>query len=116
MEDKIVPCSGRLLVKEIPISNRQQRTSGLIIQSDKREKYKKGKVIVAGEGLRASDGSLIPHSFKKDDIIIFNEHMADSYTHCDGEKYLIVNVLEVMLILKEDCIKEQESCSIDSKA
>lgn len=95
MIEKIRPLYDRLLVKRL--ENEETTAGGIIIPDTAKEKTQTGKVLAAGEGRLAKDGSVTPLKVKAGDIVFFGKF---SGTEADKE-HLILREDEVLGIVEK---------------
>lgn len=90
---RIKPLYDRILIKRL--ESEQKTAAGIIIPDTAQEKTQLGKVIAAGSGRIAEDGSTKPLIIKEGDTILFGKY-SGTEVKFDGEEYLIVKEDEVL--------------------
>ncbi len=96
---KFVPSQSRMLVKlETP---KEKTDGGIFIPNKSRKPSETGVVVAVGEGRRLNDNSLIPVSFKKDDLVMFSAH-SGTVVEVDNIEYKIINENDVLGKIEAD--------------
>ena len=94
----ITPLYDRILIKRL--ESEQTTASGIIIPDTAQEKTQLGKVIAAGQGKIAADGTKTPLVVKVGDTILFGKY-SGTEVQFDGQEYLIVREDEVLGIVEK---------------
>ncbi len=94
---KIRPLHDRIVVKRL--EEEQTTKGGIIIPDTAKEKPIEGKVIAAGNGKVADDGTRIPLEVKAGDRILFGKY-AGTEVKIDGEEHLIMREDDVLGIIE----------------
>ncbi len=94
---KFRPLHDRVLVKRV---DQEEKTAGGIILPDTaQEKPMEGKVIAAGVGTKADDGTLTPLDVKKGDRILFGK-WSGTEVKVDGDELLIMKESDILGIIE----------------
>ena len=94
------PINGRILVELLQKSTEAKTTaSGIIIPvvDNKEDKCGRGKVVAVSEGIRYSNGELIPHEVKVGDVVDFNIHQTFKHVF-EGVEYYSILGDQIMVI------------------
>ena len=94
---KFRPLHDRVLVKRV---DQEEKTAGGIILPDTaQEKPMEGKVIAAGIGQKADDGTITPLDVKKGDRILFGK-WSGTEVKVDGDELLIMKESDILGIIE----------------
>ena len=94
---KFRPLHDRVLVKRV---DQEEKTAGGIILPDTaQEKPMEGKVIAAGVGQKADDGTITPLDVKKGDRILFGK-WSGTEVKVDGDELLIMKESDILGIIE----------------
>jgi chaperonin GroES len=93
------PLRDRIVVKRL--EEEPTSAGGLVIPDTAKEKAQIGEVVVAGEGSRAPDGSIIPLSVRAGDRVLFGKYSGVE-TKVGGEEFLILREEDILAILPGD--------------
>jgi chaperonin GroES len=91
------PLHDRVLVK--PLEAEEQTAGGIIIPDTAKEKPMKGRVIMAGPGVRGEDGKLQPLDVKKGDQILYGK-WSGTEVKLNGDDLLIMKESDIMGIIE----------------
>ncbi len=91
------PLHDRVLVK--PLEAEEQTAGGIIIPDTAKEKPMKGRVIMAGPGVRGEDGKLHPLDVKKGDQILYGK-WSGTEVKLNGDDLLIMKESDIMGIIE----------------
>lgn len=94
---KLRPIENRLLVKRL--ESEEKTSGGIIIPDTAKEKPMQGKVIAAGSGKRAENGSLIPMTVKEGDIVLFAK-WSGTEVKINGDELLVMKEEDVLAIVE----------------
>ena len=94
---KLKPLHDRIIVKRV--EEEEKTAGGIIIPDTAKEKPQQGKVIAAGAGKFADDGSRSPLEVKEGDRILFSKY-SGSEIKLEGEELLIMREDDVLAILE----------------
>jgi chaperonin GroES len=92
----IRPLHDRVLVK--PLESETKTTGGIIIPETAQEKPQEGKVVAAGPGKKADDGSVTPMDVKKGDRVLYSK-WAGTEVKVKNETLMIMNESDIMGVL-----------------
>src|ERR1700743_1199151 len=97
MATKIRPLHDRIIVKRLA----EERTSagGIVIPDSAAEKPIQGKVIAAGNGKVAGNGSIRSLDIKVGDTILFDKY-GGTEVKIDGEELLVMREEDVMAVIE----------------
>ncbi len=95
---KVRPLYDRLLVKRV--KEEEMSKGGIIIPETAKEKPIEGKVIAAGKGKIAEDGTVRPLEVKKGDNILFGKY-SGTEIKIEGEENLILREDEVLGVIEK---------------
>lgn len=90
-EFKGKPLAGKVLVK--PESAEEKTVSGIILPDSAKEKPLQGKVIAVGKAKKDEEMEVVVG-----DSVLYGKYAGTELTF-DGEKYLLLNQSDVLLIL-----------------
>ena len=94
---KLRPLQDRILVERV---EEEERTKGgIIIPDTAKEKPAEGKVVAAGNGKVADDGTRIKLEVKKGDRILFGKY-SGTEVKVEGKEYLIMREDDVLGIIE----------------
>ena len=93
---KIRPLHDRILVKRL--EEEEKTKGGIIIPDTAKEKPQEGKVVAAGNGKIAEDGTVTPLDVKKGDKILFSKY-AGSEVNIEGVEHIIIREDDVLGVL-----------------
>ncbi len=94
---KFRPLHDRVLVKRM--DQEAKTTGGIIIPDTAQEKPMEGKVIAAGSGSKADDGTVTPLDVKKGDRILFGK-WSGTEVKVDGDDLLIMKESDILGIIE----------------
>lgn len=94
---KIRPLQDRIIVQRI--EEEQKTAGGIIIPDTAKEKPQIGKVIAAGKGKKAEDGTIVPMDVKEGDKVLFSKY-AGNEIKVEGEEYLIMREDDILGIVE----------------
>lgn len=94
---KVRPLHDRLLVKRI--EEEEATKGGLIIPDTAKEKPMEGKIIAAGKGKVAEDGTLRPLDVHKGDKVLFSKY-SGTEIQLEGDEHLIIREDDVLAVLE----------------
>jgi chaperonin GroES len=95
---KFRPLHDRVLVKRV---NQEEKTAGgIIIPDSVQEKPMEGKVIAAGSGTKAEDGTVTPLDVKSGDKVLFGK-WSGTEIKVDGEDLLIMKESDILGIIEK---------------
>ena len=94
---KFRPLHDRVLVKRV--DQEEKTTGGIIIPDTAKEKPMEGKVISAGSGSKAEDGTVTPLDVKKGDRILFGK-WSGTEVKVDGDDLLIMKESDILGIIE----------------
>ena len=93
---KFRPLHDRVLVKRV--DQEEKTAGGIIIPDTAQEKPMEGKVVAAGSGSKAEDGTVTPLDVKKGDSILFGK-WSGTEVKVDGDDLLIMKESDIMGII-----------------
>jgi chaperonin GroES len=91
------PLHDRVLIE--PLEAEEKTAGGIIIPDTAKEKPMEGKVIAAGSGARAEDGSITPMDVKKGDRVLYGK-WSGTEVKIDGKDYVIMKESDIMGIIE----------------
>ncbi len=91
------PLHDRVVVK--PMEAEEKTVGGIIIPDTAKEKPMKGRVIMAGPGVRGEDGKLQPLDVKKGDQILYGK-WSGTEVKLNGDDLLIMKESDIMGIIE----------------
>jgi chaperonin GroES len=94
---KIRPLQDRILVKRL--EEEEKTKGGIIIPDTAKEKPQEGRVVAAGKGKVAEDGTVTPLDVKKGDKVLFSKY-AGTEVNLDGEEHLIIREDDVLGVIE----------------
>lgn len=77
----------------------QVSSSGIIVQTDNKERPQRGTVTAVGPGKLLKDGSRVPMEIKVGDIILFKKY-SPTEIELEKKEYLILEASDVLAIVK----------------
>ncbi|MEC7735208.1 MAG: co-chaperone GroES [Pseudomonadota bacterium] len=93
---KFRPLHDRVLVKRI--DEDEKSPGGIIIPDTAKEKPSEGKVVAAGSGSKAEDGTVTPLDVKKGDKILFGKWSGTEVT-VGGDDLIIMKESDILGII-----------------
>lgn len=90
------PLENRVVIKPL---EEEQKSSGIIIPTDAKEKSMEGIVIAVGPGAVTSEGVIIKMHLKEGDMVLYSKFVGTEVTY-KGEDFLIMKESEVFAILR----------------
>ena len=100
---KFRPLHDRVVVERLDQS--EKTAGGIIIPDTAQEKPMEGRIIAAGPGARAEDGSVSPLDVKVGDRVLFGK-WSGTEVKIDGEDLLIMKESDIMGIIEETAAKK----------
>jgi chaperonin GroES len=95
---KFRPLHDRVLVKRV---NQEEKTAGgIIIPDSAQEKPMEGKVIAAGSGAKAEDGTVTALDVKSGDKVLFGK-WSGTEIKVDGDDLLIMKESDILGIIEK---------------
>jgi len=94
---KFRPLHDRVLVKRL--ESEEKTSGGIIIPDTAQEKPMEGKVVAAGSGSKAEDGTVTPLDVKKGDSILFGK-WSGTEVKVDGDDLLIMKESDILGIIE----------------
>jgi len=96
----VSPLGERVLIKPRSPADDKKTASGIIIpETVNKEKPEQGIVIAVGEGRKTDEGTIIPLTVKKGDVVLFSKYSPDE-VKIDGEEYFIISESNILAIIK----------------
>lgn len=96
----VLPLGERVLIKPKSEGSSKKTASGIIIpETVNKEKPEQGVVVAVGSGRMADDGTIIPLTVKKGDVVLFSKYSPDE-VKIDGEEYFIISESNILAIIK----------------
>ena len=92
---KITPLADRVIVEPMEAETMK---GGIIIPDTAKEKPQQGKVVAAGPGRTADDGSRIAPEVNKGDIVLYGKYSGTEVS-IDGGDYLILREGDILAVL-----------------
>jgi chaperonin GroES len=100
---KFRPLHDRVVVERLDQS--EKTAGGIIIPDSAQEKPMEGRIVAAGPGARAEDGSVSPLDVKVGDRVLFGK-WSGTEVKIDGEELLIMKESDIMGIIEETAAKK----------
>ena len=100
---KFRPLHDRVVVERLDQS--EKTAGGIIIPDTAQEKPMEGRIVAAGPGARADDGSVSPLDVKVGDRVLFGK-WSGTEVKIDGEDLLIMKESDIMGIIEETAAKK----------
>jgi len=94
---KFRPLHDRVLVKRV--DQEEKTAGGIIIPDTAQEKPMEGKIIAAGSGAKAEDGTVTPLDVKKGDRVLFGK-WSGTEVKVDGDDLLIMKESDILGIIE----------------
>ena len=91
------PLHDRVLIE--PLEAEEKTAGGIIIPDTAKEKPMEGKVVAAGSGARAEDGSVTPMDVKKGNRVLYGK-WSGTEVKIDGKEYVIMKESDIMGIIE----------------
>lgn len=91
------PLHDRVLIE--PLEAEEKTAGGIIIPDTAKEKPMEGKVVAAGSGARADDGSVTPMDVKKGNRVLYGK-WSGTEVKIDGKEYVIMKESDIMGIIE----------------
>ena len=93
----ITPLDDRVVVQ--PTEAEDRTTSGIFLPEGAKEKPMTGKVVAAGPGKLADDGTRTNISVKKGDTVVYGKY-AGTEVELDGVKHMIITDNELLGVIE----------------
>ena len=91
------PIGDRVIVK---VKEEEEKTvGGIVLASNAKQKPTEGEVVAVGEGSNAENGSKIPMTVKKGDVVLYDKYSGTDVKY-DDEKYLVLHEKDILAIVK----------------
>ena len=100
---KFRPLHDRVVVERLDQS--EKTAGGIIIPDTAQEKPMEGRIVAAGPGAKAEDGSVSPLDVKVGDRVLFGK-WSGTEVKIDGEELLIMKESDIMGIIEETAAKK----------
>ena len=100
---KFRPLHDRVVVERLDQS--EKTAGGIIIPDSAQEKPMEGRIVAAGPGARAEDGSVSPLDVKVGDRVLFGKWLGTE-VKIDGDDLLIMKESDIMGIIEETAAKK----------
>ena len=100
---KFRPLHDRVVVERLDQS--EKTAGGIIIPDTAQEKPMEGRIVAAGPGAKAEDGSVSPLDVKAGDRVLFGK-WSGTEVKIDGEELLIMKESDIMGIIEETAAKK----------
>ena len=100
---KFRPLHDRVVVERLDQS--EKTAGGIIIPDSAQEKPMEGRIVAAGPGAKAEDGSVSPLDVKVGDRVLFGK-WSGTEVKIDGEELLIMKESDIMGIIEETAAKK----------
>ena len=94
---KLRPLHDRIIVERF--EGEETTKTGIIIPDSAKEKPQKGKVLAAGKGKIAEDGTVRPLEVKAGDVILFGKY-SGTEIKIDNEDRLIMREDDVLAVIE----------------
>jgi len=94
---KFRPLHDRVLVERV--EQEEKTAGGIILPDTAQEKPMEGKVVSAGGGAKADDGTVTPLDVKKGDRILFGK-WSGTEVKVDGKELLIMKESDILGIIE----------------
>ena len=95
---KLRPLGDRVVIQPTP---REEMTkSGIVLPDTAKEKPQEGKIIAAGPGRIADDGTREPMDVKEGDKVLYAKYAGTEFK-VEGEDLLIVSQKDILAIVEE---------------
>jgi chaperonin GroES len=94
---KFRPLHDRVLIE--PLEAEEKTAGGIIIPDTAKEKPMEGKIVAAGSGARAEDGSITPMDVKKGDRVLYGK-WSGTEVKIDGKDYVIMKESDIMGVVE----------------
>ena len=100
---KFRPLHDRVVVERLDQS--EKTAGGIIIPDSAQEKPMEGRIVAAGPGAKAEDGSVSPLDVKVGDRVLFGK-WSGTEVKIDGEELLIMKESDIMGIIEGTAAKK----------
>ena len=94
---KVVPIGDKLVLKRA--EGEDVTSGGIVLPDSTRERPQHGRVLSVGDGKLLPDGTHVAPEINEGDRVVFSAYAGAEVT-VDGEELLILNVDEVLAVLK----------------
>ncbi len=94
----IQPLGNRVVAKRI--EKEEQVAGSIIIPDSAKEKGQTARVVAAGPGSKADDGSIVPLDVKADDTVLIGKYSGNEIT-VDGEELVILTEDEILGVIED---------------
>jgi chaperonin GroES len=96
---KVKPLGDRLIVRRFEAD--EKTSGGIILPDTAKGKPQKGKVVAAGPGKRAKDGTYRGMQVKEGDTVIFTSWAGEEYRERGGDTILVMREEDVLAVVDE---------------
>ena len=93
-----VPLANRILVKP---SEPVEKRGSLYLPSAAQQAPSVGTIVAVGEGLRREDGTTMPMSVKKGDVVLYSPFTTGTQIEIDFVKHLLIEEKDVFGLVYE---------------
>ncbi len=90
---KLKPLGDRLIVK--PFAEEETTESGIFLPETAKEKPQKGKVLAAGDGTIAEDGTRRPLDVSEGDEVLYSKYGGTDIT-VEGDELLVLRESDIL--------------------
>ncbi len=94
---KLKPLADRVVIEPLD-DTASTSPGGIIIPDTAKEKPQSGKVVAAGPGRTADDGSIVKMEVKKGDTVVYSKYAGTEYVS-GGTEYLIVRESDILAVV-----------------
>ena len=95
---KLRPLGDRVVIRPTP---REEMTkTGIVLPDTAKEKPQEGKILAAGPGRIADDGTREPMDVKEGDKVLYAKYAGTEFK-IDGDEYLIVSQKDILAIVAD---------------
>jgi chaperonin GroES len=92
----VKPLADRVLVEALEAA--EKTAGGIYIPDNAKEKPQKGKVIAAGPGKAADNGTIVKMEVKVGDVILYGKYSGTEVT-VDNKEYLIMRESDILAVI-----------------
>ncbi len=93
----IQPLGNRVVAQRI--ESEEQVSGGIIIPDSAKEKGQTARIVAAGPGSKADDGTIVPLDVKAGDTVLIGKYSGNEIT-IDGEEHLILTEDEILGVIE----------------
>jgi chaperonin GroES len=100
VKQSIIPLGDRILIEPMGADDFKKSKGGIIIpETVDKERPERGKVVAVGKGKRAENGSIIPVSVKKGQVVVFAKY-GPTPIKVGEKEYYIISEADILAVIE----------------